>query len=258
MAFERAVLLKAETKAQVLEESDRLKSSLLSSVSHEFNTPLATIKASVTSLLGGEVKWDSHSLNDLLSLINEETDHLIYLVSNLLNMSRIEAHALKPFLQWNMLSEVVESTLVRMHRDLEKHVVAVDLPESLPLVPMDYVLMQQVFTNLLSNCAKYSPEGSRIRILANETGEQLHVTVQNQGPPVPPEDLKRIFDKFYRLGYAEKVIGTGLGLSICKGIIEAHHGNIWAENVSDGLAFKFTLPLVLEGAAPRQVQAEIE
>ena len=256
MAFERALLLEAETKAKVLEESDRLKSSLLSSVSHEFNTPLATIKASITSLLGGEVKWDSVSLNDLLNLINEETDHLIYLVSNLLNMSRIEARALKPFLQWNVLSEIVEDTLTRMHRGLEGYRMEVDLPDDLPLVPLDYVLMQQVFTNLLSNCAKYSPPGRTIGISASQQDGDLQITVQNQGPPVAPEQLGRIFDKFYRITHAEKVFGTGLGLSICKGIIEAHGGKIWAENVSDGFAFMFTLPLELEGNVLRPIQSE--
>jgi two-component system sensor histidine kinase KdpD len=256
MAFERAILLEADTKAKVLEESDRLKSSLLSSVSHEFNTPLATIKASITSLLDGEVNWDPYSLNDLFALINEETDDLIYLVTNLLNMSRIEAGALKPLLQWNMLSEIVEGTLIRMYRSLEKHSMEVDLPDNLPLVSMDYVLMQQVFTNLLSNSAKYSPEGSTIRIWAREKERAIQVTVQNQGPPVAPEHLERIFDKFYRLSYAEKVSGTGLGLSICKGIIEAHHGRIWAENIADGLAFCFTLPLVSEGNAPLPLQSE--
>ncbi|TAK10652.1 MAG: DUF4118 domain-containing protein [Anaerolineae bacterium] len=256
MAIERTVLAEAETKAKVLEESDRLKSALLSSVSHEFNTPLATIKASVTSLLGGDVKWDTVSLNDLLGIIHEETDYLIYLVGNLLNMSRIEANALKPEIQWNVLSEIVEDTVSHLHRNLEAHRLEIDLLEELPLVPVDYVQMQQVFTNLLSNSIKYSPPGTCIRIGARETAEWIQVTVQNQGPSVAPEHLNRIFDKFYRLSHAEKVFGTGLGLSICKGIIEAHGGQIWAENVPDGLAFRFTLPRSLEGHAPDVVESE--
>jgi two-component system sensor histidine kinase KdpD len=111
--------------------------------------------------------------------------------------------------------------------------------------------MEQVFANLISNSVKYSPEGSQIRIQAQLQGSQtLQVQVSNQGPPVPEQHLERIFDKFYRITAADRVTGTGLGLSICKGIIEAHGGRIWAENMADGFAFKFTLPLSPEGLVP--------
>jgi len=127
----------------------------------------------------------------------------------------------------------------------------VSVSEDLPLVPVDYGLMEQVFANLISNSTKYSPEGSQIRIQAHLQGKQtLQVQVSNQGPPVPELHLDRIFDKFYRITAADRVTGTGLGLSICKGIIEAHGGRIWAENIADGFAIAFTLPLSPEGLIP--------
>lgn len=252
LALERTHLAQTATRAHVLEESDRLKSALLSSVSHELRTPLATIKAAVTSLASGEVDLDAAAQQDLLAVIEEETDLLNQLVGNLLNMSRLEAGALHPQRTWNVLAEIVHSVLRRMHQVVKKHQLEVKVSEDLPLVPVDFTLMEQVFANLISNCAKYSPEGSLIRIQARVQGDQnLRVQVSNQGPPVPEEHLDRIFDKFYRITAADKVTGTGLGLSICKGIIEAHGGRIWAENTGDGFAFMFTLPLSREGLIPQ-------
>lgn len=257
LALERAILERAESRARVLEESDRLKSSLLSSVSHEFRTPLATIKAATTSLLSDEVSWDVSARNELLSAIDEEADYLNYLVGNLLDMSRIEAGALKPNRQWNILAEIVEGVLVRMRRVLRDYHLEVDIPDDLPLVPVDYVQMEQVFTNLFHNSAKYSPAGSTIQVSARrQDNDQLIVTVTNEGPHVAEDHLERIFDKFYRVTEPEKVSGTGLGLSICKGIVEAHGGKIWAVNIPQGIAFNFTLPLTWEGASPPIVDAE--
>jgi two-component system, OmpR family, sensor histidine kinase KdpD len=258
LALERARLAQTESRARVLEESDRLKSVLLSSVSHELRTPLSTIKAAASSLRHNEVSWDSPARPELIAAIDDEADHLNMLVGNLLDMSRIESGALKPKREWNILPEIVGSVLARMRHATEDHKLEVDVPESLPLVPVDYVQMEQVFTNLVSNSLKYAPPKSLIRIHAQVVGEVIHVQVCNQGPQIPPEHLERIFDKFYRITAADRVTGTGLGLSICKGIIEAHGGRIWAENVSDGLAFNFTLPLTWEGSPPPQLPMDTE
>jgi len=124
---------------------------------------------------------------------------------------------------------------------------------------VDYVLMGQVFTNLLSNSLKYAPAGTLIRIHAHlQDSTSVFVQVSNQGPQVPEQHLGRIFDKFYRITDADRVTGTGLGLSICKGIIDAHGGNIWAENLADGFAFNFTLPITWDGALPPQLPIEAE
>jgi two-component system sensor histidine kinase KdpD len=221
-------------------------------VSHELRTPLATIKASVTSLSGGEVAWDTEARRDLLEAIEEEADHLNHLVGNLLDSSRLEAGSLTPDRSWNELSEITRAVLARMRTGLRNHRVELDIPDDLPLVPLDFIQIEQVFANLLSNSAKYSPPGTRISIRARESGGvELLVEVENQGPHVKEDDLSRIFDKFYRVTAADRVSGTGLGLSICKGIVEAHGGRIWAENIAGGLTFRFTLPLLSGGPPPQ-------
>jgi two-component system sensor histidine kinase KdpD len=251
LALERARLARSEARAKVAEESDRLKTALLSSVSHELRTPLAATKAAVTSLRSGAVAWDSDARHELLLTIEEETDHLNQLVGNLLDMSRIEAGALQPQRKWNELIEIIGDVVVRMKPLAQHHRIIINVQEDLPLVPVDYVQLQQVFTNLISNSIKYSPPNTPIRIEARAHDENtVQVTVINHGPPVPEEHLDRIFDKFYRITNADRVTGTGLGLSICRGIIEAHGGRIWAENLPNGLAFNFTLPLVWNGQRP--------
>jgi len=124
------------------------------------------------------------------------------------------------------------------------------VPDDLPLVPVDFVQLQQVFINLISNGLKYAPEATTIRVEAQRRDREVVARVINQGPPVPEEHLDRIFDKFYRVTAADRVTGTGLGLSICKGIVEAHGGRIWAENLFEGLAFNFTLPLEVKDMPP--------
>jgi two-component system sensor histidine kinase KdpD len=259
LAIEKARLTEIESRAKVLEESDRLKSALLSSVSHELRTPLATIKAAATSLRSGDVSWDSQARKELLEAVEEEADHLNLLVGNLLSMSRIEANALNPERQWNVLAEILGAVLARLNHPSKEHKITVDVPQDLPLVPVDFVLMEQVLTNLITNSIKYAPRGSTIQVGARvEDESQLRVQVSNQGPPVPPQDLETIFEKFHRITAADRVTGTGLGLSICKGIVEAHGGRIWAENLDRGFAINFTLPLSLDGkyAPPPPAEAE--
>ena len=167
LALERARLAQAESRALVLEESDHLKSILLSSVSHELRTPLSTIKAAASSLRGNEVSWDSPARAELIAAIDDEADHLNMLVGNLLDMSRIESGALKPKREWNILSEIVGSVLGRMRHSAEEHKLEIDVPENLPFVPVDFVQMEQVFTNLVSNSLKYAPADTVIHIRAN-------------------------------------------------------------------------------------------
>jgi two-component system sensor histidine kinase KdpD len=250
LAIERARLIKTENRATVLEESDRLKTSLLNSVSHELRSPLATIKASISSLRSGMVDWDTEARQELMTGIEEETDHLNQLVGNLLDMSRIETGALNPQRKWNSLSEIVGGVVKRMHQDVQKHRIVVNMAD-IPPVPVDYIQMEQVFTNLISNSVKYAPPETEVSITARLKDDQmLLVQVSNEGPHVTESDLPRIFDKFYRVTAAEKITGTGLGLSVCKGIIEAHGGKIWAENAPGRFIFNFTLPVTWEGMYP--------
>jgi two-component system sensor histidine kinase KdpD len=251
LALERNRLASAATRARILEESDQMKGALLSSVSHELRTPLATIKASVSSLRDNTFDWDAAARSDLLAAIEEETDSLNQLVGNLLSMSRIEAGALKLESQWNDISEIVAVALKRARSVSPSHRFEVDISEELPLIFVDDALMAQVFNNLLSNSIKYSPPGSLINIKARrKDADALLVQIINQGPSVPEENLERIFDKFHRVTAADKITGTGLGLSICKGIVEAHQGRIWAENLSEGFSIQFTLPVPAGGKPP--------
>ena len=244
LAIERIHLADAAHKARLLEESDRLKSSLLSSVSHELRSPLATIKASVSSLRTGDVEWDSDARTELLTTVEEEIDLLNGLVGNLLDMSRIEAGVLRPQKKPNMLREIANAALGHIRPQIQNIRIVMDISEELPLVNVDFVQMQQVFFNLLTNSLKYSPAGSEINITTTPHDHNfVLVTLTNQSLPVPEADMERIFDKFYRINPTEQITGSGLGLSICKGIIEAHGGKIWAENLADRLAFIFTVPI---------------
>ena len=251
LAVERARLFKQEQLARVLEESDRVKTSLLSSVSHELRTPLAVIKASSSSLRNGTVEWESAARQELVETIDEEADALNLLVGNLLDMSRIEAGALHPMKRWNSILEIIKGVREKMQGQLRRHPVSFNVPDDFPLVPTDYMMMEQVFINLFSNSIKYAPENTPIRISASVKDDQAIITVYNQSPNVPHEHIEHIFDKFYRVTEADKITGTGLGLSICKGLIEAHEGRIWAENKPDGFAFNIALPLKLAGEHPK-------
>jgi len=250
LAIERIYLYQSENIAKLLEESDRIKTSLLNSVSHELRSPLAAIKASASSLRSGTVDWDSDARIELLATVEEETDHLNLLVGNLLDMSRIEAGALYPKTQWNSIVEIIKSVATKMRNLLLQHQVEYDFSDNLPLLPTDFVMMGQVFTNLFSNSIKYAPPGTSIRVSASQQGDNVLIKVINKSPRVPEEHLDHIFDKFFRVTEADKVTGTGLGLSICKGIIEAHNGKIWAENLSDGFVFMISLPVTLDGSLP--------
>jgi two-component system sensor histidine kinase KdpD len=245
LALERTRLAREATRTRILEESDQMKSALLSSVSHELRTPLATIKASVSSLRDKSFNWDAGSRSDLLAAVEEETDNLNQLVGNLLNMSRIEAGALKLEREWNDLEEVIAPAIKRARVISPSHRFVLNIPEDFPFVFMDDALMGQVFNNLFSNSIKYSPPGTVVRVEASRQDDAVLVRVINQGPPVPVENLDHIFEKFHRVTAADKITGTGLGLSICKGIIEAHKGRIWAENLPEGFSIQFTLPIPL-------------
>jgi two-component system sensor histidine kinase KdpD len=258
LAVERIRLSEGETKIHVLEESDRLKTSILNSVSHELRSPLSAIKASISSLRSGAVEWEHAARLELLTTIDEETDQLNLLVGNLLDMSRIESGSLEPHLRWNSIPEIAKSAVTRMKGQLSGHILEFYLPDDLPLVPSDYVLLEQVFVNLLSNSAKYAPEKTNIVVSAVMERENICIHVKNQSPHVAEDELLSIFEKFHRVTRADKVIGTGLGLSICKGIIEAHGGKIWAENLDDGFQFVFILPLLLNGSSPQTPREVID
>jgi two-component system, OmpR family, sensor histidine kinase KdpD len=245
-AIERARLRSESMQIEVLKRTDALRAALLSSISHDLRTPLASIKASASSLLQEDVQWSDEERSSFTLAIEREADRLNRLVANLLDMSRIEGGALKPEKEWYPIDELIHDVLGRVQPILQHRRVQTHLPEDLPPVQLDYLQIDQVLTNLIENAVRYTPSDSPIELSVNVDGEQMVISVADRGPGIPFSDLERVFDKFYRvLGRtAERTTGSGLGLAVCKGLVEAHGGHVWAENREGGGAiFRFTLPL---------------
>jgi two-component system sensor histidine kinase KdpD len=243
LAIERARLAEEAQGAQVQAEAERLRNSLLTSVSHDLRTPLTTISGAVGTVLDSGPRLADEARRELLDSAREEAEQLNRLVGNLLEMTRIESGALQPKQEWHALEEVVGAALQRLHRRLGQRAVTTRIPPDLPLVLMDDVLIEQVLVNLLDNAIKYTPPESPIAIIATATDQAITVEVTDRGPGLPPGEENRIFERFYRVS-PETERGVGLGLAICKAIVEAHGGRIWAHNVpGSGVAFLFTLPL---------------
>ena len=230
-------------------ELDRMKNQLLSIVSHELRTPLAAIKGFTTTLLRDDVRWDDATQRDFLKIIEEETDRLGELIDNLLDMSQIEAGALRVEKEPLQLRTIIREAKDRAARRTEAHWFVMDLPAELPRVWADPRRVRQVLNNLLENAIKYSPSGGQITITCEVEGDHVVVGVADQGKGIPPEYLVKIFERFFQVDAAStrKTGGSGLGLSIAKGIIEAQGGKIWAESQpGQGTVFRFTLPVVKE------------
>jgi two-component system, OmpR family, sensor histidine kinase KdpD len=244
---------RARTRA--LEETDRLRTALLNSVSHDLRTPLASIKASASSLLDPEVHWDEHQRREFLLTIDEEADRLTRLVHNLLDMSRIEANALDPRLEETSLAEIAGSVVRRVRASANAESggqrVDVHVPETIPPVLADPVLLEQVIGNLLDNAVRYA-QGSPIAVVARELKDSVELRVVDHGPGIPEPERERIFDQFYRLkGGGKRPEGTGMGLSICRGIVAALRGNLRVETTpGGGASFILTLPLASLASRP--------
>jgi two-component system sensor histidine kinase KdpD len=249
--IERARLHREALQIELLRRTDSLRSALLSSVSHDLRTPLSSIKAAASSLLQEDVEWDEETRRSFALAIEREADRLNRLVGNLLDMSRIEGGALKAEKEWYPIDEVIHDVLGHMQTTLQGREVRLAIPDDLPPVKLDYLQIDQVLTNLQENATRYTPADSPIEITVKVLSKALMVSIADHGPGIPPYDLERIFDKFYRVSGAKRktttrssTMGTGLGLAVCRGLIEAHGGRIWAENRPEGGAiFRFTLPL---------------
>jgi two-component system sensor histidine kinase KdpD len=252
LALERARLSRDAQEAEVRIESERLRNSLLSSVSHDLRTPLATITGAVSTILDGRDRLDRGIEQELLESVRDEADRLNRLVQNLLEMTRLEAGAVELRTELHPPEEVIGAALGRVGKRLAGRRVTTKVPTDLPLVPMDDVLVEQVLVNLLDNALKYTPAGSPIEVIATATDETLTIEVADHGPGLPAGMEERVFDKFYR-GEPVGARGAGLGLAICRGVVRAHGGRIWAHNLpGGGVAFLFTLPV---GPAPTRPEA---
>jgi PAS domain S-box-containing protein len=224
---------------------DEMKSQLLSTVSHELRTPLASIKGFATTLLRDDVQWEPAAQREFLQIIDQEADRLNELIANLLAMSRLEAGVLRMDLGRVELAPLIAEVLAGMELRAQGLTLAADVPGDLPAVWADDRRVRQVLHNLIDNALKYSGSGE-VTVRARHEGDVVHVSVSDQGIGIAPDQLGRIFERFYQVAgaAARRAGGVGLGLSICKGIIEAHGGRIWAESTPGrGSTFHFTLPL---------------
>jgi two-component system sensor histidine kinase KdpD len=246
-AIERTELARVAQWAQLQMETEQMRSSLLSSVSHDLRTPLAVMTGAASTLL--EDTLDAPTRRELTESILQEAQRLNRLVRNLLDMTRLEAGAVRVNKEWQPLEEVVGSALNRMDDALSGRAVLTDLAADLPLVPLDAVLVEQVLVNLLENAIKYTPAASPLEIRASRGPAGVEVVVADRGPGIPAGEERRIFDKFYRVGSGPGG-GVGLGLSICRAIVMAHGGRLSVDNrLGGGAEFRFVLPI--EGAPPR-------
>ena len=246
-AFERTLLAQGREQAKVEVESERLRTALLSSLSHDLRTPLASIEGAASSLLEESGTLSTAVQRDMAQTILEESRRMTRLVTNLLDMVRVEADALAVQKVWQPLEEALGVALLRLDERLAGHVVETKLPIGLPLVPIDELLIEQVFINLLENAVKYTPRGTMISVSAWQDGSAVLVEVADSGPGIPEGDEEAIFRKFHRTSGTDQASppgGSGLGLTICRGIVAAHGGRMWLERKPDaGAAFRFTVPL---------------
>ena len=253
LAIERVNLAEDVDRARIAAETERLRSALLTSISHDLRTPLASILGSATSLGAYGDALAPAARAELARTIQEEAERLNRFIGNLLDMTRIESGALAPKSDPVDLAEIVGSALERAKSVLAQHRVAVDVAADLPLLRLDPVLLEQAVFNLLDNAAKYAPPGSEVRIEARRTDGFVRLDVLDEGDGIPEADLERIFDKFYRVQAADRRrAGTGLGLAICRGFVEAMGGTIRAGNRAGrkGAQFTIVLPVPAEAARP--------
>jgi two-component system sensor histidine kinase KdpD len=249
LAIERVRLVEDMDRVKRTVETERLRSALLTSISHDLKTPLAAVLGAASTLRDLSDQLSAAERVELLATIVDESERLNRFIANLLDMTKLESGAIAPNNALHDLSEVVGSALRRASKILARHQVVVDLAKNLPMVEIDPVLFEQVLFNLLDNAAKYALSGTTIRIRGWRDGDSIALQVLDEGEGIPPADLERIFDKFYRVQKGDQVrAGTGLGLAISRGFVEAMHGTIEAANRKDraGAVFTIRLPLPKE------------
>jgi two-component system sensor histidine kinase KdpD len=230
IAVDRALLVEESLKTAGLVENEKLRSTLLASLSHDLRTPLATITGAATTLVDFADALDGAKRRDLAVSIQEEADRLARFIANLLDMSRIEAGALKPKSEMVDVGDVVRAAIERARKAFPDARIVASLAGDLPFAAGDSRLIEQVLFNILDNAQKYGGE-SPIAVHARSTKGEVVASVTDEGPGVKPADLERIFEKFYRGGKSDgRKTGVGLGLTIAKGLVEAMGGRIWAES----------------------------
>ncbi len=261
------------SQAEALRQSEKLKTALLDAVTHDLRTPLTSIKASITTLLdetrgeadGGQpIPLDAESRQEMLEVIDEESDRLNRFIGGLIELARIEAGEMQLRRQWGNVDEIVSAARARAEALTRRHHVEVSIEEELPVVRVDERAVSEVVYTLIDNAAKYSPPGTSIHIIAGrEGGGLIQIAVEDEGDGIAPELHERVFDKFFRATRdgdisTHQPSGTGMGLAIARGIVDAHDGKIWIESGTGGQGTRvvFTLPIGDEDDAPAAGQPE--
>lgn len=243
LVVERELLDESAKQAMMLRESERLYTTLLNSISHELRTPLATITGASSSLLDPLTGRDESIRTELMNNIQSAAERLNRLVENLLDMSRLESGRLTLKPEWCDIGDIIGVAVGRLKSSLVTRQVNITIAPDLPLIRVNFGLIEQALVNILDNICRYTPENTPVTIEANRRRNTLQIRLMDRGPGIPPEDLERIFVKFYRLP-GSITGGTGLGLSIARGLVEAHGGTLRAENNPDGgLSFVLNFPL---------------
>ncbi|XHS76533.1 DUF4118 domain-containing protein [Burkholderiaceae bacterium UC74_6] len=241
-ALERVHYVEVAQDALVHVESERLRNSLLSALSHDLRTPLAVVYGLAETLAARPALPDAD--RELARSLQRESQRINAMVNNLLDMARLQSGAVQLRLEWQPIEEVVGSALQAMQSVLHGHTVQIDLAPGLPLINLDAVLIERVLCNLLENAAKYTPAGSTIRIAAEVQDDALKLSVSDNGPGLPAGREEALFEKFARAKSESTTPGVGLGLAICRAIMQAHQGRVWAQNLPDGgAAFLLSFPL---------------
>jgi two-component system sensor histidine kinase KdpD len=239
LVLDRIALRAAAEQTKLVAESERLSNALLNSISHELRTPLAAITTATNSLVESKNEQIQRAM---VGEIQEAAARLNRLVGNLLDVTRLESGHVQAKLEWHDIGDVIQTTVRSLQRELASHPVTMEIEEKLPLVRLDFTLMQQALANLLLNAVMHTPRGTNISVQARREGKELMVRVGDNGPGLPPDLLPRLFEKFVRANNAPTG-GSGLGLAIVKGFVEAHGGKIAAENkLSGGALFTIRLP----------------
>ncbi len=249
MTLERIELTDESQRARVAVEAEQLRSTLLSSVSHDLRTPLAVMKGTASALVDDGDVLPAATRRELAATLLEETERLERQVRNLLDMTRIESGAVRIQKEWQSVEEVVGGALARVESRLGARPVVSHIPADL-FAPFDGVLIEQVLVNILENATKYTEEGTPLEIEAGRADGEVTITVADRGPGLADGEETRVFEKFHRARAEHTTLGVGLGLAICRAIVNAHGGRIWAKN-RDGGGVAFTFALPLEGEAPR-------
>jgi two-component system, OmpR family, sensor histidine kinase KdpD len=251
LAIERVNLVEDVERAKRTIETDRLRSALLTSISHDLKTPLASVLGAAGTLRDLSGKLSDGEKADLIGTIIDESERLNRFIANLLDMTRLESGAIVPNTARHDLGEIIGSALRRASKILARHQVELELAADLPMLDLDAVLFEQVVFNILDNAAKYSPEGTTVRIQSWRDRDAVCLQVADEGDGIPPAEIEHIFDKFYRVEKGDRVrAGTGLGLAISRGFVEAMHGTITAANRADrsGAVFVIRLPIPRDSA----------